>query len=85
MLKERKNLTGDLLTPTIVATVVSFVVGYASIAFLIKFLQKRGTAPFVAYRVILGLVILGAVLAGKVDPMAGAEEKPEKPAVAMNR
>ncbi len=47
---------GKLLTLT-VATVFSAISGYASIAFLIKFLQTRSTMLFVIYRIILGIVI----------------------------
>ena len=49
--------------PTIVATVVSFVVGYAAIAWLLRYVTTRSYAPFVVYRVALGalvLVLLGA-------------------------
>ncbi len=46
----------------IVATIVSFVVGYGSIAFLLKWLARHTLYIFVVYRVALGLVIL--VLAG---------------------
>ena len=44
--------------PTIVATVVSFVVGYAVIAWLLRWVTTRTYTPFVVYRVLLG----GAVL-----------------------
>ena len=69
---ERHNLLNDqMLTPTLVATVISFVVGYASIAFLMKFLQRNGILPFVAYRIALGLILVGLLAAGTLDPMAG--------------
>jgi undecaprenyl-diphosphatase len=68
---ERKAILGAELLPTIVATVVSFFFGYLAIAFLIRFLQKRGTGPFVAYRVILGVVLLIVLTTGRLDPMAG--------------
>ena len=42
--------------PTAVATLLAFVSGYASIAFLLKFLTTHTTAVFVAYRVVLGVV-----------------------------
>jgi undecaprenyl-diphosphatase len=48
--------------PTAVATLLAFVVGYASIAFLLKFLTTHTTGVFVTYRVVLGAVVL--VLAG---------------------
>lgn len=48
--------------PTAVATLLAFVTGYASIAFLLKFLTTHTTGLFVAYRVTLGSLVL--VLAG---------------------
>jgi len=44
--------------PTAIATLLAFVSGYASIAFLLKFLVRHSTAVFVAYRVILGALVL---------------------------
>jgi undecaprenyl-diphosphatase len=49
---------GVELAPTILATVVAFVTGYAAIAFLIDYLGKHGMTIFSAYRVVLGVVIL---------------------------
>jgi undecaprenyl-diphosphatase len=49
--------------PTIMATVVSFVVGYAAIAWLLRYVSTRSYTPFVLYRVALGtatFVLLGA-------------------------
>ena len=40
--------------PTIVATVVSFVVGYAAIAWLLRYVSTQSYLPFVIYRVALG-------------------------------
>jgi len=48
--------------PTAVATAVSFVVGYAAIAWLLRYVSTRSYTPFVLYRVALGLatfVLLG--------------------------
>lgn len=44
--------------PTAVATLLAFVVGYASIAFLLKYLTTHTTGVFVTYRVALGTVVL---------------------------
>ena len=44
--------------PTAVATVLAFVTGYASIAFLLRFLTTHSTALFVGYRVVLGSAVL---------------------------
>jgi undecaprenyl-diphosphatase len=49
--------------PTIVATVVSFVVGYAAIAWLLRYVSTNSYTPFVVYRIVLGagtLILLGA-------------------------
>ncbi len=43
--------------PTLVATVVSFVVGYAAIAWLLRYVSTRSYTPFVVYRVLLGLTV----------------------------
>lgn len=40
--------------PTAVATVVSFAVGYAAIAWLLRYVSTRSYTPFVLYRVALG-------------------------------
>ena len=50
---------------TALATVIAFVVGYASIAFLLRFLTSNSTVVFVIYRVAMGLLVLGLV-AGNV-------------------
>ena len=44
--------------PTILATVVSFVVGYAAIAWLLRYVSTRSYTPFVLYRVALGAAVL---------------------------
>ncbi|KRB73907.1 UDP pyrophosphate phosphatase [Nocardioides sp. Root190] len=44
--------------PTITATIVSFVVGYAAIAWLLRYVSTRSYTPFVAYRVVLGVAVL---------------------------
>lgn len=69
--KERKEILGSNLTPIIVATVVSFIVGYAAIAFLMSYLQKRSTMVFIVYRIVLGVVLLALVFSGRLDPMVG--------------
>jgi undecaprenyl-diphosphatase len=53
---------------SVVATgmLTAFVVGYAAIAFLIPYLRNNPLSIFVAYRVLLGLTVLGAVAAGAI-------------------
>jgi len=47
-----------------VGTAVSFVVAYASIAWLLRFVVRHSIAVFVWYRVLLGLALLGGLAAG---------------------
>jgi len=54
---------------TIVATVVAFVVGYASIAFLLGYLRRHTTWLFIIYRLLLGALLLAALAAGKLQPL----------------
>ena len=49
-----------------VATVLAFVVGYASIAWLLRFLTAHSTAVFAAYRIVLGVVVLGLAARGVI-------------------
>lgn len=54
--------------PTLVATVVSFVVGYAAIAWLLRYVSTRSYTPFVIYRVVLGTATLLLLWAGVLTP-----------------
>jgi undecaprenyl-diphosphatase len=53
--------------PTIVGTIVSFVVGIAVIHWLLKFVSTRSYAPFVVYRVALGTLVLFLVGFGVIS------------------
>ncbi|SEP64601.1 undecaprenyl-diphosphate phosphatase [Microlunatus flavus] len=53
--------------PTAVATVVSFVVGFASIAWLLRIVAKFPITVFVGYRVVLAVVIAVLLLTGVVS------------------
>jgi len=54
------------LSETFVATLVAFLVGYAVIAWLMKFISTRSFAPFVLYRVLLGTAVLTALSTGLI-------------------
>ena len=54
--------------PTVVATVVSFLVGYAAIAWLLRYVSTRSYLPFVLYRIGLGGVTLALLAAGVLSP-----------------
>ena len=51
-----------------VGTVVSGIVGYLSIWFLLAFLRKRSTAVFIIYRIVVGAIILVLLWRGVLDP-----------------
>ena len=53
--------------PTVIATVISFVVGYAAIAWLLRFLVNHSTWVFVAYRVALGLLLVVLLASHTID------------------
>lgn len=49
---------GTTSTNLIAATIVSGVVGYASIAFLLNYLKRKSMLVFIIYRIVIGMVIL---------------------------
>ncbi|GAB2538754.1 undecaprenyl-diphosphate phosphatase [Nocardia heshunensis] len=52
---EGLNASGPQL---LVATIVSFVVGYASVAWLLKFVARHSLDWFVGYRIVLGVTVM---------------------------
>ncbi|HJR38318.1 MAG TPA: undecaprenyl-diphosphate phosphatase [Nocardioidaceae bacterium] len=50
--------------PTLVATIVSFLVGYAAIAWLLRYVSTNSYLPFVVYRIALGAFTLTMVSLG---------------------
>ena len=54
--------------PTILATVIAFFVGLSVIAWLLRYLNRGSFTPFVVYRVLAGLLVLGLVGAGVLAP-----------------
>ncbi len=55
---EREALLNENTLSLIVATAVSSIVGYLSIAFLLNYLKTRTNLIFIFYRIFLGLIIL---------------------------
>lgn len=53
--------------PTLVATVVSFAVAYAAVAWLLRFVTRHSFTAFIVYRVIVGMVVLLLVGTGVVS------------------
>ena len=52
---------------TIIGTIVSGIVAYATIAWLLRFVSSNKFTSFLVYRVLLGLVIIALVVAGTIS------------------
>jgi undecaprenyl-diphosphatase len=52
---------------TLAATVVAFAVGYAVIAWLMRYISTKSFTPFVIYRIILGSALLVALATGAIS------------------
>ncbi|SDT83131.1 undecaprenyl-diphosphatase [Streptomyces sp. TLI_053] len=57
--------------PTVLATLIAFAVGYAAIAWFLKYISHHSFLPFVIYRIALGILIIALVTAGVLAPTAG--------------
>ena len=64
--KALRSGSGMDWTALVVATSISAVVGYLSIAFLLRYLHRHSTFVFVAYRIGLGLLLIGLILSGRI-------------------
>ncbi len=61
---ERSALLNENVIGLLLSTIVSGVVGYMAIAFLINFLKTRSNLVFIIYRLVLGVIILALLSAG---------------------
>ena len=66
------KLTPETYAALAVSTVVSGIVGYASIWFLLRFLRSHSTRIFIGYRIIVGGLILLALYLGYLSAEIGA-------------
>jgi undecaprenyl-diphosphatase len=59
VVQESGNIsTGVGWANTLIATIVSFVVGYAAVAWLLKFIAGHTYSIFIAYRLVLGALLM---------------------------
>jgi undecaprenyl-diphosphatase len=59
---------GDIdVVALVVATVAAFVAGYASIAFLLRWLAAHSLMIFVVYRLLLGAAVIGLAASGAIS------------------
>lgn len=66
-LKDALGATGTGALPLAVGTAVSFVVAYASIAWLLEFVAKHSFNAFVMYRIVVGVLLFGLLGAGVIN------------------
>lgn len=60
--------TGTFTIPeTLVATGIAFVIGYAVIAWLLKFVSTKSFAPFIIYRIALGSLLIALLVTGAIS------------------
>jgi undecaprenyl-diphosphatase len=67
-LKDINAADGPSLGLTLLATVLAFVSGYASISWLLRFVSTRSYFSFVVYRVIVGLLLIILLYANVLHP-----------------
>jgi undecaprenyl-diphosphatase len=59
----KEGLPAGMHAPFLAGIVVSAIVGYAAIAWLIRYLQSNSLRVFIVYRIIAGLIVIGLALA----------------------
>ena len=58
---------GAAPVPTFISTIIAFLVGYASIAWLLRFLAHHTLRPFAAYRIAMGVLVLALTASGAIS------------------
>lgn len=64
LISERDHLVQVGLVPMVVAIVVAFISGWASIWFLLRYLRSHSTHVFIYYRYALGAVMIALLMGG---------------------
>jgi undecaprenyl-diphosphatase len=54
--------------PTIVATLVSFVVGWFAVSWLLKFIARHSYSIFIGYRLVLGSLLMVLLATNVIEP-----------------
>jgi undecaprenyl-diphosphatase len=58
---------GTSFSSLAIATVFAFILGYASIAILLRYLAHHSTLVFVVYRVVVGSLVIGLAASGTIS------------------
>jgi undecaprenyl-diphosphatase len=54
----KEGLPQDMQMPVLVGIIISALVGYAAIAWLIRYLQSNTLMPFIIYRILAGVIVI---------------------------
>jgi undecaprenyl-diphosphatase len=54
----KEGLPAGMHTPFLVGILISAIVGYAAIAWLVRYLQSNSLRIFIVYRILLGVVVI---------------------------
>jgi undecaprenyl-diphosphatase len=58
----KEGLPAGMHMPFLVGVLVSAMVGYAAIAWLIRYLQSNSLKVFIVYRIVVGVIVIGLAL-----------------------
>jgi undecaprenyl-diphosphatase len=59
---KKEGLPPGMHMPFLVGVVISAVVGYAAIAWLIRYLQSNSLRVFIVYRIVVGVIVIGLAI-----------------------
>jgi len=59
----KEGLPPGMHAPFLVGVIVSAIVGYGAIAWLIRYLQSNSLKVFIVYRIVAGIVVIGLAIA----------------------
>jgi undecaprenyl-diphosphatase len=59
----KEGLPHAMQMPVLIGIIVSALVGYAAIAWLIRYLQSNSLLPFIIYRIVAGIVVIALAFA----------------------
>lgn len=69
--KERSSLLGEGTVSLVVATIISGIVGYFTIKYLLHFLKTKSNLVFIIYRIIFGIIIFILLYKGAINNFTG--------------
>jgi undecaprenyl-diphosphatase len=58
----KEGLPPEMHAPFIVGVIISAIVGYVAIAWLIRYLQTNSLRVFVVYRIVAGIIVIGLAI-----------------------